>query len=89
MAVDTSINHESAVNALRSLNSITAMITDLHIYEYRVMSYYMGAWWTKFKIYAETDKEAIFDADNYVSEKGTQGYRTALCFGNRFVKRYQ
>ena len=27
MAVDTSINHESAVNALRSLNSITAMTT--------------------------------------------------------------
>lgn len=67
---------------------MSIVIKTPEIKEYHIMRYYWGAWWTKFVICAETDKEAIFDADNFISENGTQGYRTALCINNRFVKKY-
>lgn len=51
------------------------------------MGYYMGAWWTECKLYAETDNEAIFDADEEYA-KNSKPYPVALCENNRFVKRY-
>lgn len=56
-----------------------------NIKEYRLMGYYMGAWWTIRKVYAETDEEAIFDAEG---EKERKPYPVALVLGNRFVKHY-
>lgn len=50
--------------------------------EYRLM-YNFGAWITSARIYAETDREAIFDA-NSIDKKA--GLRYALFCENRMVK---
>lgn len=55
--------------------------------EYRLM-YLFGAWVTSAVIYAESDAEAVFDADN--EPKVASGkLRYALFCGNRKVKEYQ
>lgn len=60
------------------------------VQEYRFM-YLFGAWVTKETIYAETDEEAIFDADAAFKEAKTlhNWNGVALVQGNRFVKMYR
>jgi len=57
--------------------------------EYR-LKYYFGTWITKSIICAESDAEAIHDADEYYSESCLNGwkYPVALFCGNRKVKDY-
>lgn len=57
--------------------------------EYRLM-YLFGAWVTKEVIYAESDAEAVFDADMTFasSNLGNWRYGVALFCGNRMVKHY-
>lgn len=54
--------------------------------EYRLM-YLFGAWVTSSKIYAETDEEAIFDADDE-PRKAADELPYALFCGRRLVKLY-
>ena len=57
--------------------------------EYRLM-YLFGAWVTKEVIIAESDAEAVFDADMVFanSNLGNWKYGVALFRGNRKVKQY-
>ena len=57
--------------------------------EYRLM-YLFGAWVTKEVIIAESDAEAVFDADMTFasSNLGNRQYGVALFCGNRKVKKY-
>ena len=56
---------------------------------YKVM-YFFGAWITKETFAAESDKEAIFDADMFISESNLNDWQhgVALFCGNRKVKTY-
>lgn len=63
---------------------------DPEVQEYRLM-YLFGAWITKERIYAETDEEAIHDADEVYKEAKSLHewrYRVALMQGDRVVKEY-
>lgn len=55
--------------------------------EYRLM-YFYGVWATSRKFYAETDAEAIFDADADFPEDLHKWTGVALWQGNRCVKTY-
>lgn len=57
--------------------------------EYRLM-YFFGTWVTKEIIYAENDKEAIFDADMTMEYDSLRNWEksVALWCGNRKVKSY-
>lgn len=57
--------------------------------EYRLM-YNFGAWVTKEIIIAESDAEAVFDADTTFTNSNLAGwkYGVALFCGNRKVKQY-
>lgn len=59
------------------------------IREYNLM-YYTGVWMTACKLYAESDAEAIFDADDYMKSEATAKEHVvyALFDGNRKVKTY-
>jgi len=63
------------------------METAVNMREYRIM-YFFGIWITKAKIYAETDAEAIFDAQEYADELRHWQYDVALFCGNRRVMSY-
>lgn len=54
--------------------------------EYRLM-YYFGVWMTSERIYAESDAEAIYDAD-HAEKKAIDKLVYALWCGKRMVKRY-
>jgi hypothetical protein len=56
---------------------------------YKVM-YFFGAWVTKETFAAESDKEAIFDADMIISNSNLNDWQhgVALFCGNRKVKTY-
>ena len=56
--------------------------------EYRVM-YLFGAWVTSDVICAESDAEAIFDANESAARLMNWPYRVALFCGNRIVKNYK
>lgn len=66
------------------------IFSDIKISEYRLM-YYWGAWITSKIINAETDAEAIFDADEFFENstnlKNWRGNVVLFC-GNRKVKIY-
>lgn len=57
--------------------------------EYRLM-YLFGAWVTKEVIIAESDAEAVFDADMAFANSNLDNwkYGVALFYGNRKVKKY-
>ena len=57
--------------------------------EYRLM-YCFGTWVTKEVIIAESDQEAVFDADASFSDSNLSGwkYGVALFCGNRKIKEY-
>lgn len=61
-----------------------------NIREYRLM-YVFGAWITREKIYAETDNEAVFDADAAFRDSGLESWRygVALFRGNKLIKTYK
>lgn len=65
-------------------------ISNINVSEYRLM-YFWGAWITSKVIIAETDAEAIFDADevfaNSTNLKNWRGNVVLFC-GNRKVKIY-
>lgn len=52
--------------------------------------YYFGAWITKEVIIAESDQEAVFDADASIADSRLSGWQhgVALFCGNRKVKQY-
>ena len=60
------------------------------VQEYK-LKYLWGAWITKETIYAETDEEAIFDADEiFKNDKTLHNWNgVALVQGDRFVKSYR
>ena len=66
-----------------------ANISNINVKEYRLM-YLFGAWVTKEVIIAETDNEAIFDADEAFANSNLANwkYGVALFCGNRKVKQY-
>lgn len=58
--------------------------------EYR-LRYFFGTWMTSHIIYAESDTEAIHDADEAYNENGNLAdwqYPVALFCGNRKIKEY-
>ena len=59
------------------------------MYTYKLM-YKFGAWITKETFTAESDKEAIFDADMTFAVSNLQSWKNgvALFCGNHIVKRY-
>ena len=54
--------------------------------EYKLM-YYFGVWVTSERIYAESDNEAIYDADR-AEKKASDKLVYALWCGKRMVKKY-
>lgn len=58
--------------------------------EYR-LKYLFGAWVTHARIFAESDEEAIFDAEAEFNKSGLPGWRygVALFCGNRRVKTFK
>lgn len=58
--------------------------------EYRVM-YFFGTWVTKETFAAESDKEAIFDADMIINDSNLKDWQhgVALFCGSRKVKTYK
>lgn len=60
------------------------------VQEYK-LKYLWGAWITKETIYAETDEEAIFDADEiFKNDKTLHNWNgVALVQGDRFIKSYR
>jgi hypothetical protein len=66
-----------------------AINTNLTTKEYRLMYYYC-AWVTSSIIIAESDEEAIHDADAIMAERNVSNFRgnIALFCGNRKVKKY-
>lgn len=55
------------------------------------LMYFFGAWVTKEVIYAESDQEAIFDADMTFNDSRLASWPNgvALFCGNRMVKEYK
>lgn len=77
---------EASIKAVKDLKKIESI--SLKVKEYRLM-YLWGAWVCDSKIYAESDEEAIFDADELmVYAKAKDKLRYALWCGNRKVKEY-
>lgn len=65
-------------------------IKNPRVKEYRIM-YLWGVWITHAKVYAETDEEAIFDADEvFKNAKNLHNWKMGVCLiqGDRFVKTY-
>lgn len=58
----------------------------IDIKEYKLM-YLFGTWITSERIYAESDEEAIYDADE-CKKIASDKLQYALWCGNRLVKRY-
>ena len=65
------------------------MSATINTKEYRLM-YLFGAWVTKEVIIAESDAEAVFDADMTFASSNLPNWRygVALFCGNRKVKEY-
>lgn len=59
----------------------------MKVKNYKLM-YLYGAWITAANIYAETDAEAIFDAEDELKNKRAKQLRYALWDGNRMVKEF-
>lgn len=78
------------VDCEKSQNFETVAVSTPEVQQYRLM-YLFGAWVTKETIHAETDEEAIFDADAAFKEAKTlhNWNGVALVQGNRFVKMYR
>ena len=55
---------------------------------YKVM-YFFGVWISKATFAAESDNEAIFDAQEYTESLKNWNYPVALFCGNRKVKAYK
>lgn len=76
------------------LNTLQASLTNtadaIRTNEYRLM-YFFGVWHTDTTLYAESDDEAIFDADEAYKDNArlqNWNYNVALFCGNRKVKAY-
>lgn len=89
METKTVIN-QSNLNILDALKNANIKIDEnLKIKEYRLM-YLWGAWVGHSRIYAESDEEAIFDADEIMKGIDNKaGFKYALVIGNRKVKEYK
>ena len=77
------IKKEQFKKAVQSIPVVEEMPT---IKEYKLM-YLFGAWVTSACIYAESDKEAIFDADE-LPKVAADKLQYALFCGNRKIKTY-
>lgn len=76
---------EASIKAVKDLKKDSM---SLKVKEYRLM-YLWGAWVCDSKIYAESDDEAIFDADELmIDAKAKDKLRYALFCGNKKVKEY-
>ena len=69
---------------------MTHKTSTLKLREYRLM-YFYGAWITKERFAAETDAEAIFDADATFNNSHLKNWAhgVALFRGNKRVKTYR
>ena len=74
----------------KSQNFEDVAVSAPEVQEYK-LKYLWGAWITKETIYAETDEEAIFDADEiFKNDKTLHNWNgVALVQGDRFVKSYR
>ena len=72
----------------KTINEVKDYAASLNLKTYKVM-YYFGTWMTHEVITAESDAEAIFDADMSVATAPAKDKLTyALWQGNRKVKTY-
>ena len=68
----------------------TITLNETNFKTYKLM-YFFGAWYTSETFAAESDNEAIFDADdsyNGNTNRRNWHYPVALWCGNRIVKKY-
>ena len=82
LLIDYRTNLQKEMEDLRSGIKIKQPITK----EYRLM-YFFSAWVTSECIYAESDEEAIFDADN-TPKIAADTLQYALFCGNKLIKKY-
>jgi hypothetical protein len=76
------------IDIKKTINEVNYYASSLNLKTYKVM-YYFGAWISKETFAAESDAEAIFDADMIVATAPARGKLTyALWQGNRRVKTY-
>lgn len=75
-----------AERLIEAAKSIKVDEKPIRVKEYRLM-YYVGVWFTSERFCAESDAEAIFDAD-MAEKKAQDRLQYALFCGNRLVKRY-
>lgn len=75
---------------LQQINNLHIEVSNPTCNTYRLM-YKFGAWVSKETIAAESDKEAVFDADQIIKGSDLQGWEhgVALFCGNRMVKSYR
>jgi hypothetical protein len=75
---------------LQQFNNLHIEISNPTFKTYRIM-YKFGAWVSKETIAAESDMEAVFDADQIIKGSNLQGgeHGVALFCGNRLVKSYR
>lgn len=76
------------IDIKKTINEVKDYASSLNLKTYKVM-YYFGTWMTHEVLAAESDEEAIFDADMSVANAPARGKLTyALWQGNRKVKTY-
>lgn len=74
---------------MTTFNNNITMSETINTKEYKVM-FKFGAWLSKETFTAESDAEAIFDADAIVNNSNLKNWQNgvALWCGNRMVKQY-
>lgn len=71
---------------LEAAKSVVVEDKPISVKDYRLM-YYVGVWMTSERFCAESDEEAIFDAD-MAEKKASDRLQYTLWCGNRKVKNY-
>ena len=75
------------MTTLETLQNAVITLREIKTYEYKLRYYYAGLWFTSETIIADSDYEAIFDADR-AEKKASDKLVYALWRGNRVIKRY-
>jgi hypothetical protein len=89
-AMATTNNIEMRIKFIEAMSIVKVSTEMPKTKEYR-LRYFFGTWMTSSIIFAESDAEAIFDADEVYNENGNLAdwqYPVALFCGNRKVKVY-
>jgi len=83
-------NNEMKIKFIEAMEMVNVTTTIPKTKEYR-LRYFFGTWMTSRIIFAESDAEAIHDADEAYKENGNLAdwqYPVALFCGNRKIKKY-